>query len=290
MQALRKVLLGMIGLSFFLSVGCAKKYAVLISTNTVTADDVAYDSVWWYDTVLMYKMLKENGFKDENIFVLYGDGTDFNTGYNYYNSNAQFGHPITDYPNSKANIQNIFSWLASGNAAENIKKVKKKDYLFVWLMGHGSGHGTGGCDLTMHISNTGETVTDSELASYINSIDTYRKKNVMVMTCHAGGMNDNLNVAGSNIVTHTSSTCTGSSYEGNGTYDVNHAEFTHDIANALREKKPDGTPVNSDTNSNGKVSLREAYVYTHANMVTSVPQETDPSGISPTTHIKKTKP
>lgn len=290
MQFLKRILILMTVSLIFLSVGCAQKYAVLISSNKVIADDVAYHSVWWYDTVLMYKMLKENGFKDENIFVLYGDGADFNTGYNYYNSNIQFGHSITDYPNHKVNIQNIFSWLANGNSSEKIKKMKKKDYLFVWEMGHGSGYGPGSCDLTMHISNTGETVTDTEFAGYINSIPAYRKKNVMIMTCHAGGMIDNLNAAGSNIVTQTSSTCIESSYEGNGTYDVNHAEFTYDIANALREQKTDGTPVNSDANTNGKVSLKEAYSYTSINMVTSTPQEGDPDGISQKTHIKKKKP
>lgn len=290
MRSLRTILIGMIGLLVFLSVGCAHKYAVLISANKVTTDDVGYHSVWWYDTVLMYKMLKENGFREKNIFVLYGDGTDFNTGYNYYNSNIQFGHSITDYANHKANIQNIFSWLATGNPAENIKKIKKRDYLFTWWMGHGSGYGPGSCDLTMHISNTGETVTDSEFAGYINSISTYRKRNMMVMTCHAGGMIDNLNAAGSKTVTHTSSTCIESSFEGNGTYDVNHAEFTYDMANALREEKPDGTPANSDADANGKVSLQEAYSYTSTNMVTSTPQEADPDGISPTTYVEKKEP
>jgi hypothetical protein len=280
----------MIVSSVFLSVGCAHKYAVLVSTNKVTADDVAYHSVWWYDTVLMYKMLKENGFKEENIFVLYGDGTDFNTGYNYYNSNAQFGHPITDYPNHKKNIQNIFSWLANGNASENIKKIAEKDYLFIWWMGHGGGYGPVSCDLSMEITNTSETVTDTEFASYINSISAYRKRNVAIMTCHAGGMIDNLNLIGSNTVTHTSSTCIESSYEGNGTYDVNHAEFTYDIANALREQKPDGTAVNSDADTNGSVSLHEAHSYTNTNMATSTSQEADPDGISPSTYLKKTTP
>ncbi|MGD9159187.1 MAG: C13 family peptidase, partial [Desulfobacteraceae bacterium] len=243
-----------------------------------------------YDTVLMYKMLRENGFKGKNIFVLYGDGIDFDTGYAEYNSNDQFGHPITDYPNHKNNIQNIFSWLANGNSSENIIKVKKNDYLFVWSMGHGLGYGPTGCNLSMEITNTAETVTDTEFASYINSIAAYKKRNVAIMTCHAGGMIDNLDMAGSKTVTHTSSTCLESSYEGNGTYDVNHAEFTYQFANALREQTPDGTTVNSDTDNNGAISLREAHDYTNSNMVTSSPREADPDGISSSTYIKKKTP
>lgn len=290
MRYLRKILSVVTAILVLFTFGCAHKYAVLISTNKVTDDDIGYESVWWYDTVLMYKMLRENGFKDKNIFVLYGDGNDFNTGYSYYNSNTQFGHSITDYPNHKANIQNVFSWLANGNAAENIKKVEKKDYLFTWWMGHGSGYGSDSCDLSMDITNTGETVTDTELASYINSIAAYKKRNVMVMTCHAGGIIDNLNVAGKKTVTHSSSTCVESSYEGNGSYDVNHAEFTLEMANALRELTPGGVVVNSDTNTNGRVSLQEAFEYTSSHMVTSTPQQADPDGIAPTTHIKNVEP
>ena len=59
MLSLRTILISIISLLLFLSFGCAQKYAVLVSANKVTADDVAYDSVWWYDTVLMYKMLKK---------------------------------------------------------------------------------------------------------------------------------------------------------------------------------------------------------------------------------------
>ena len=73
-------------LVLILSSGCAIKHAVLISANDVTTDDVAYHSVWWYDLFQQYKMLRENGFKDKNIHVLFGDGADFNTVYADYNA------------------------------------------------------------------------------------------------------------------------------------------------------------------------------------------------------------
>ncbi len=52
------------------------KYAVLVSTDIATEDDVKYNSDFWYDLVLTYCTLIEQGFEDDNIFVLYGQGQD----------------------------------------------------------------------------------------------------------------------------------------------------------------------------------------------------------------------
>ncbi len=150
---------------------------MLISTNDVNNDDSAIHSEWWYDLVLQYKMLKENGFKDDKIYVLYGSGMNFNTIHNDYNSTVQFGHPITTMAVNKANVQSVFNTLKG--------KVTSKDYLYVWWMGHG-GNGPGVCDLSMLISNTGEHVSDTEFAGYINSVTHYKKRTVAVMTCHSG--------------------------------------------------------------------------------------------------------
>lgn len=51
-----------------------RKFAVLISTGRTLADDTWYHSEYWYDLVLTYRMLIENGFTHEQIYVLYGDG------------------------------------------------------------------------------------------------------------------------------------------------------------------------------------------------------------------------
>ena len=52
------------------------KYAVLISAGDTIADDAMYHSEYWYDLILMYRTLIENGFSHNNIFVLYGVGND----------------------------------------------------------------------------------------------------------------------------------------------------------------------------------------------------------------------
>ncbi|KPJ87080.1 MAG: hypothetical protein AMJ53_18695 [Gammaproteobacteria bacterium SG8_11] len=278
-----RLIVGLIISSVLLSSGCAHKYAVLVSTGETTADDVMIHSEYWYDLFLQYKMLRQNGFKDEKIYVLYGSGNDFATMYNYYDATTQFGHSITDMAVNKTNIQNVFSDLKN--------KVKKRDYLYVWWMGHGGGSGAGMCDLSMSIATTGEHVTDAELANYLNSITKYRKREVAVMTCHSGGMVDNFNTAGNNTVTHTSSSCTQSSFSITTTCNNRvHAEFNYTFPNALSEHNPCGSFIASDDNGDGYVSMSEAHLYNQTNMTTSTPQLGDPDTIANTTEIKKRRP
>jgi hypothetical protein len=268
-----------------LSSGCAKKHAVLISANNVTVDDVAYHSVWWYDLFQQYKMLRKNGFKDNNIHVLFGNGTDFNTAYAGYNATTQYGHAITDMAANKANVQAVFSNIQSN--------VKSRDFLYVWWMGHGLGYGSDYCDLTMDLSHTGEHVTDVEFAGYVNVINNYRKRNVNIMTCHAGGMLDNFDSTGNKTMTLTSSTCAESSYEAfaSAICDGRHrAEFNMTLTEALREQDACGTTVASDTNADGYVSYTEAHQYNQAEMVRSTPQIEDPDSLAGGTQIKKKQP
>ncbi len=275
-----------VGLVFFCALGlsgCAQKYAMLVSTGAATADDSMINSEYWYDLFLQYKMLRSNGFKDDRIYVLYGFGTDFATIYPAYDASAQFGHSITDMEVSKANIQNTINELKN--------KVKKRDFVYYWWMGHGGGSGPGLCNLSMSISTTGESVSDVEFVNYINSITNYRKREVAVMTCHSGGMLDNMNVSGNKTVTHTSSTCPQVSNSIVTTCNNRvHAEFNYTFPNALSEHNPCGTFIASDADSSGYVSMSEAHLYNQANMTTSTPQMADPDSIASMTHIEKRKP
>jgi len=267
------------------------RYAVLISTNNVTVDDSPYHSVWWYDTFLMYKMLREQGYNDSRIFVLYGNGADFNTTHACYNATTQYNQVITDFACTKANIQAVFNGLAVGDTALKIPQLTGKDKLYIWWMGHGGGAGPGSCNLTMEISHMGEQVTDVEFTNYINAI-TYMYRVVQVMTCHSGGMVDNLNVAGTNTIVHTSSDCPHSSFEAGAPVDVNHAEFTLLAADAFRRLEPnaaapcDGAGVASDSDGNSRIQVQECFDYVLANMTTSTPQQGDPDGLAATTYIR----
>lgn len=259
------------------TVGCAQKYAVLISANNVTMDDVSIHSEWWYDLILQYKMLRDKGYKKDNIYVLYGNGSDFATSHPDYDSTALFGHPITTMPVNKANVKSVFATLSP--------KVKSSSYLYVWWMGHGGGSGPGQCNLSMAISNTGESVSDVEFKTYVDQVASYKKRSVAVMTCHSGGMVDNFNIPGSRTVVLASSTCAESSYDAPSTCNGRvQAEFNYAEPNALRMKDPCGAAVASDTNANGAISLLETHAFNAAKMVNSTPQLGDPDAIAATTN------
>jgi glycosylphosphatidylinositol transamidase (GPIT) subunit GPI8 len=263
--------------------GCAHKYAVLISANKTTQDDVAIHSEWWYDLMLQYKTLKDNGFDDDKIVVLYGDGSDFATAHASYDSKKVFGHGITTMAVSKANVQKAFAALAS--------KLTDKDYLYVWWMGHGGGGGPNGCSLSMLISNTGELVTDVEFASYVTAVPKYKKRSIAVMTCHSGGILDQFAAAGGRTVALASSTCAQNSYDANQTCDgVVHAEFNYVMPNGLRRKDWCNAPVASDKNADGLVTWIEAHQYDQASMTNSTPQLGDPDGLAAPTAIKSADP
>ena len=272
-----RLLLALLVLCGVSATGCAHKYAVLISANNVTMDDVSIHSEWWYDLILQYKMLRDKGYRRSHIYVLYGNGTDFATAHPDYDSTALFGHTITTMPVSKANVQKVFSTLAP--------KVKSRHSLYVWWMGHGGGSGPGQCNLSMAISNTGELVSDTEFKTYVDQVATYKSRSISVMTCHSGGMIDNFNVPGSRTVVLASSTCAESSYDAPTTCNGRvQAEFNYTEPTALRMKDPCGALVSSDTDANGKISLLETHAFNASSMVRSTPQLGDPDAIAATTN------
>src|SRR4030042_953409 len=110
-----------------------QKYAILVSAEpTPTVDDLDYHSEFWYDLFLMYRMLTECGFTHDRIYVLFADGNDFASGHSDFQTGTFFPGmaQITDYPNHKTDVENIFAWLVNGNAAEGIPQIQDNDFFF----------------------------------------------------------------------------------------------------------------------------------------------------------------
>ena len=251
---------------------CAPKYAVLISSNQVSMDNVAYHSEWWYDLIVQYQMLRESGFSDDRILVLYGDGQDFATSRPEYDAQALFGHTITDSPVSRAAVHDVFTKVDS--------RMRKRGYLYVWWMGHGGGSGPGQCDLSMQISNTGEAVSDDEFKAAIEQVRRFRKRSVSIMTCHSGGLLDEFG-AGEKTVVLTSSTCAESSYDAPATCNgAVQADFNVTQPGALARYDFCGGAIASDGSGNGFVSLLETQQWNAAAMSTSTPQLEDPDSLA----------
>ena len=261
---------------------CTPKYAVLVSTNKVTMDDVAYHSEWWYDLVGQYKMLRESGFRDDRILVLYGDGQDFATSRPDYDAQALFGRSITDSPVNRAAVHDAFATVDS--------RMRKKGYLYVWWMGHGGGSGAGQCDLSMEISNTGEEVSDDELKAAIEQVQRFRKRSVSVMTCHAGGILDEF-AAGEKTVVLASSTCAESSYDAAATCNgAVQADFNVTQPGALRRRDFCDAAIGSDVDGDGWISLAETQQWNAAAMTTSSPQLADADTLAAALVPAKPKP
>ena len=89
---MKNKLLLMLALACSVSIMSAqKKYAVLITGDYAASQDTANPGLWnggrwtsdrgndefWNDTFLMWEMLQEKGFSQDDIYVLFAGGTDF---------------------------------------------------------------------------------------------------------------------------------------------------------------------------------------------------------------------
>jgi hypothetical protein len=153
---LRKLAVVIVVATALLSTLCsAEKYAVLI-TGDYAADGIPESMKWqtyqsaesgkpgamecfWNDTFLMWKMLIEMGYEDDNIYVLFANGDDFSATHEIapeYNPRVFMQEPtykMTDHPATKNNINLVASELSG--------KLTKDDFLFVWTFDHGGFEG-----------------------------------------------------------------------------------------------------------------------------------------------------
>ena len=247
----------------------AKDYAVLISAGQATTDDAAVNSCFWYNPYLQYKALLDEGYGDDDIYFLYGFGTDFASAYPCY----QPPYPVTDYPVNRANIESVFNMLGG--------IMTSSDFLYVWWMGHG---GPSGSNLVMNIGTTGESVWDYEMADWVGQITNYDLRTFSWMTCYSGGILDDLE--GLRSIVMSSATFYESTYD-QWLCDTYHAEFHYPERCAWAWETPCGIcgPVDADGNGNGRVSFAEAFTYAYNNTSLSTPQISDLGGLAPDTYL-----
>jgi len=240
----------------FSSILNAENYAVLITGDTPVLPatspktwnggsngKVAYDE-FWNDTYLMWEILWQYGFKDENIFVLYGYGIDYSSAGDRYNVLIQHQGSgiteITDYPANRQDVMNIFNWLKNGNSSQGVPQMTSDDFLFVWVFDHGSSYGSNG---SLFYVMDG-AINDYALANATNSIN-YDKRVFWMQQCHSGGFIDDLE--NSNTIIFTSCQWNQSAYRADninpdgadlleneytsGAY-YHHGEFNYHVFNA----------------------------------------------------------
>jgi hypothetical protein len=248
----------------------ARNYAVLISAGQATADNAMYNSEFWYDMLLQYMTLLDEGYSHQDITVLYGFGLDFPS----QNPNYRPPYRVSDYAVNRRNIETVFRDLS--------EVMTPDDFLYVWWMGHG---GPSGGHLIMSIQTTGEYVWDYEFARWVGQISEYDVRSFSFMTCYSGGILDDLEEEPRSIVM-SSSTFQQSSYS-DWLCDTCHAEFHYYETEAFHWETPFAIcgAVDADRNWNGSVSFMEAFKHADESMLFSDPQMSDLDRLAPTTYL-----
>lgn len=274
-----------------------EKYAVLI-TGDYAAKNVPIEDQWnqgqgksvngfeefWYDTYLMWEMLLERGYSNDNIFVLFAGGTDFAKPdmWDRYIGNAQYPEiippdgQITDYSATIINVEDVFNGLSSGTGG--FPQVTEDDFLFVWTFDHG------GPDYDLpdpaYICLLDGNMYDHEFADLTDQIPAY-KKVFWMQQCRAGGFYDDLEAT--NTVFHSAGQPLEYAYaadnvdlSGNqveewdfyysGSDYYRHGEFNFHVYSATVGESPafvnnyNGQPyTDADENSDNYISVLESY-------------------------------
>ena len=276
-----------------------EKYAVLINGGDFRRPDMNLEDYWnrgdvqpepynefWNDTYLMWELLRNKGFHNDNIFVLFHDGVDRRPD----NSRYTTSETITDDKANTNTVQALFEDLRNGT--NNRPRITEDDFLFVWVFGHGGGGEGANASICFYNGNLVDTV----FASLLNPIPAHRKA-FWMQQCHGGGFADDL--AAPNTVFISASQedqsayvadnmePSGSAFTENEPYNATtyyHGEFNFHMISVVNQESPisqnhyaNEPYANADTNSDGFISMNEAYLWDelHDSRLTELYNHTD---------------
>jgi hypothetical protein len=272
---IRKLFFAVMAAALLPAVGASQNYyAVLITGDTPNLEakspknwnagrgsEGGFDE-FWNDTFLMWELLRDGGFDEHQIYVLYGNGED------YFSENPRYQPPplvqVTDFQARIVDVQNIFTWLAYGNPTLGIPALTDQDVLFIYTFDHGNRIGNHSTLCLMD----GEML-DYVFAGYVNQIHC-QKRIIWMQQCFSGGFIDDLQSSKTMILTACEDdevayraddiNPDGGDPLENEWYNgqvYHHGEFNYHVMNAARTKTIFGNPVPTDTNEDGGVSIAE---------------------------------
>jgi len=230
-----------------------------------------YDE-FWNDTYLMYELLWENEcYKlygtpplTDHIWVLYGDGNDYECrGYRYNPQQRLQINKITDYGAYYDSVAFVFNLLAGSMRPD-------KDNFFCWTFDHGSSSGG-----HAYLCLMDRSMRDDDFANRVNQIQA-KTKVFWMQQCFSGGFIDDLHAPNTVILTAAAAneyayradnvSRFGSPLPENETYHdttYHHGEFNFHTMNAVRGTAiypyDDPPEVNADYNGDLLISMYEAY-------------------------------
>jgi hypothetical protein len=222
------------------------RYAVIISGGA--NKDSNYPR-YWNDCSYFFKTLKANGFLQDNIYVLFADGTDpaiDNSKNENSNTDLDNDH-IQDikYSATKANIATVFNELAG--------KLGSQDLLYIFTTDHG-----GPADdneppyaaANVILNLWGEDITNAAFAAEVDKVKAGAVAAIFEQ-CFSGGMIEPLKAP--NRVLMSAARYWELSYAMAPNYDYD--EFSYRVTQALAE------PSTHDSNGDGIVTMEEAFLY-----------------------------
>lgn len=216
---------------------------------------------YWNDCSFIYQTLvNKYGVPRENIYPIMSDGNDPGADMNPAKGGALISQPLDldgdgtddiEMAATKENVSNTLATLAN--------KLNTDDHLLLFVIDHG---GSNDNDNSSYICLwKGEQLQDTELAEMLEPFtEKYVNVNVVLGQCNAGGFVDDLTKVGCVV----SAACKGdeSSYS---CPDKPFDEFVYHWTCAVNEATHNGTPVISDTDNNGRVTMEEAFAYAKKN-------------------------
>ncbi len=228
----------------------ARDYALLICGDVAES---GYDE-FWNDTVWMYKALLAAGYKENNIYVLYGWGNDYPSA----NPNYRHTSKVTDFPATVAWVNKVLSGLKNGDPSIGVNKITSIDSLFVWVFDHG-----GGGNPAYFCLRDG-VCCDSDFASRLNLL-ACKERAIFMQQCRSGGFVDDLQNGKSFISTACMSNENAhradleqETYNG---VKCHHGEYNYYVISALAGKTITETSANADSNGDGKISAKEMHTF-----------------------------
>ncbi|MDD3961030.1 MAG: T9SS type A sorting domain-containing protein [Bacteroidales bacterium] len=204
---MKKILLILLVVSLCFDAKSQEKYAVLICGSEPDETECVMDSLslwgalgdtirneFWNDTYLMYESLINNfGYADENVYVIYYNGIDFNPNGQADRYNSAFNFPlyapITDLSATREHVEEVL--MGFSNGSNGYPQLTKDDFLFIWTFGHGSFCGDKNPIYPCLLLKGNDYIQDVEFASLLDNIDV-TKRAFWMQQCLSGSFANNL--------------------------------------------------------------------------------------------------
>ena len=210
---------------------------------------------YWNDCAFLYRTLRQDyHIPKRNITVLISDGGDPANDQMTINNNG-FDSSSTDLDGDgerdvflAATMKNLVSVLTSLSSS-----LTTDDHLFLFLIDHG-GSDDGEHDSYLWLWNS-EKLYDTVLAMLLDQFNV-GSINILAGQCYSGGFIDNLSANGRIVTT----ACRGDELSWMCP-DKNYDEFIYHWTCAIAGHDETGNAVRADNNSDGRVSMAEAFAY-----------------------------